>query len=73
MPRHAVSGSILFVAQAKLSIDLYTHTDLLQEPHEARRRDDADLPHEGLRYCQAPLLLAAAFRVSLQKEKAQLF
>ena len=56
---------------AKLSVGLQTHADLLQEPHEARRRDDTDLPHESLRYRQSALLLAAAFWVSLQKEKAK--
>lgn len=48
--------------------DRRTHTNLLQEPHEARRRHDADLPHKRLGYCHAPLLLAAASWVRLQQE-----
>lgn len=44
-----------------------THTDLSQEPNESRRRHHADLPHQGLGYGPAPLLLAASFGVRLQR------
>lgn len=59
----------LFQAQAELRRYGHTHADLLQEPHEARRRHDADFPHESLCYRQAPLLLAAALRVRLPREE----
>lgn len=46
--------------------DKHTHTHLLQEAHEARRRHHTDFSHQCLCYCSASLLLAAAFRVRLQ-------
>lgn len=61
-----------FRVQAELRMDRHTHTDLLQEPHEARRRHDTDFPHKSLCYRQAPLLLAAAFWVRLQGEESNI-
>lgn len=69
LPQRSPNSPRLNQVKAKVGTDPDTHTDLLQEPHEAGRRHHADLPHKGLRYRQAPLLLAAAFWVGLGRGK----
>ena len=49
--------------------ECFTHSDLLQEPHEAGGGHHADLPHQRPGDGSPPLILPAAARIRLQGAK----